>query len=496
MQEKNEIFLQFAYLCRLIMPKESKEALLALIRNKQPMTGKQQLKLTALLSTPAILAQLSSVLMQYIDASMVGSLGALPAASIGLVSTCVWLMGGFCGAASAGFSVQVAHLIGANDFKSARTVLRQALICLLAFSSLLALIGMGISRQLPHWLGGDENISHDASMYFMIFSAFMPAFQFEFMGASMLQASGNMKVPSILSISMCLLDVIFNFLLIFPSRTLHPFGMSFTMPGADLGVTGAALGTGFAELTTVILMLGYLLFKSEDLKITHERGSFRPTRVCLKNAMGISLPMAVQNIVMRGAHIAGTVIVAPLGNIAIAANSFAITAESFCYMPGNGIADASTALVGQSLGAGRKDLSRGFTKMTLSLGMGIMTFLSIIMYITAPWLIGTMSPDPDVVALGAKVLRIEAFAETMFAAAIVGYGSCIGAGDTLVPSIINLSSIWCVRIVLALILTPHLGLTGFWIAMCVELNVRGILFLYRLKSGRWMDKSAAIDKKY
>jgi Na+-driven multidrug efflux pump len=99
---------------------------------------------------------------------------------------------------------------------------------------------------------------------------------------------------------------------------------------------------------------------------------------------------------------------------------------------------------------------------------------------------GIMSQDPQVIALGAKVLRIEAFAETLYAASLVGYGIFVGASDTLVPSIMNLTSIWVVRVVLAVILTPKLGLTGCWIAMCVELNVRGALFLFRLKSGRWM----------
>ena len=88
--------------------------------------------------------------------------------------------------------------------------------------------------------------------------------------------------------------------------------------------------------------------------------------------------------------------------------------------------------------------------------------------------------------MGTRVLRIEAFAEPMFAASIVAAGALRGAGDTLVPSIMNLASMWGVRITLSLILAPQLGLIGVWLAMCVELCVRGGLFLIRLLRGKWL----------
>ena len=181
-----------------------------------------------------------------------------------------------------------------------------------------------------------------------------------------------------------------------------------------------------------------------------------------------------------------TVIVAPLGPISIAANSLAIIAESFCYMPGYGIEEASTTLVGQCLGANRRDVAKKFSQITMLMAAAIMTVLGALMFIFATDLMKMLSSDPDVVALGAKVLRIEAFAETMYAFSIAGYGSCVGGGDTLVPSIMNFGSMWVVRIGLALILTPMLGLTGYWIAMCVELNVRGLLFIWRLSGEKWM----------
>lgn len=451
--------------------KSTKDMLLGKIRNGLEMTAGEQARLALILSVPAILAQLSTVLMSYIDSAMVGNLGATPAASIGLVSTSTWIFGGFCMATSSGFSVQVAHLIGANDFAKARDVLRMALTSVLVFSVTLSLIGLAIAGSLPGWLGGNSDISHDATAYFAIYAAFLPMMQLCFTSGSMLQASGNMKLPSILNVLMCIMDVAFNYLFIY---------------GMDMGVKGAALGTGMAEAVTAALMLWFLTMRSPELRLTQDKGSFMPDKACLRHAFGITGPMWLQNVISRGAYIASTVIVAPLGTIAIAANSFAITAESFCYMPGYGIQEASTTLIGQSLGAGRKQLARRFAGINITLGAGLMGLLGILMYILAPQMMDVLSNDPEVIALGAKVLRIEAFAELMYGASIVAYGCCVGGGDTLVASILNLVSMWVVRIGLAVILTPKMGLTGYWLAMCIELNVRGLLFLWRIWGKKWM----------
>ena len=448
----------------------SKDILLAKIRTGEPFARGEQLRLCLLLSYPAILAQLSFVLMQYIDTAMVGHLGAAQGASIGLVSTVMWLMGGFLMAASSGFSVQVAQLIGANDFASARKVLRQALVSVMVFSAGIGLIGAVISPGLPHWLGGGEDICADSSAYFLLCSLFIPFMQLDWTCAAMLQASGEMKIPSLLYMGMCIFDVGFNYLFIYV---------------LDMGVTGAALGTGLAEVVTAVAMLWSLVKKSPQLNLFQDRGSFRPTREVLRKALGISGPMAIQNVLMRGAYIVSTIIVAPLGTIAIAANSFAVTAESFCYLPGYGIEEAATALVGQSVGAGRKDVAKHFAWTTTLLGMLVMGLLAVLMYIFAAPIMGLLTPDTGVISLGAKVLRIEAFAEVGYAASIVAYGACVGAGDTKIPSMLNLLSMWIVRIIPAIFLTRLWGLTGLWICMAVELSFRGLLFLARLGSGKW-----------
>ena len=453
------------------------------------MTLGQQIHLTVMLSVPAVVAQLSSIVMQYIDAAMVGSLGAEEAAAIGLVSTTTWLFWGLCIASSTGFSVQVAHRIGAGDMQGARNVLRQAVTSTTLFSSALAAIGVAISGVLPEWLGGDVSIHHDASLYFLIFSLFLPALQLNFLAGGMLRCSGNMRIPSLLGVVMCVLDVIFNFFLIFPTRHAVVAGIDIFIPGAGLGVEGAALGTVAAETVVATIQMWYLCTHSSELKLTKEKGSFRPQVNILKKALRIGLPMGLEHVVICGAQIMTTVIVAPLGVFAIAANSFAITAESLCYMPGYGISDAATTLVGQSVGAKRRRLTRSFAFITVFMGMIIMGLMGLLMYIFAPQIIGLMTPVEEIRSLGIMALRIEAFAEPMFAASIVAYGVFVGAANTLVPCLMNFFSIWAIRLSLAALLAPTMGLKGVWIAMCIELCFRGIIFLIRLFKRNWMTKA-------
>ena len=458
------------------------------------MSGGEQFRLTFLLAWPSILAQLSMCLMSYIDAAMVGRLGSAQAAAIGLVSSTTWILGSFCYGNSSGFSVQVAHRCGARDFAGARRIFRHGFFITLALSLLLLLLGVGIHGALPRWLGGTPEILEDASAYFLIYALFLPLFQIAIFCEASLIASGNVQVAGIVSVAMCALDVVFNYLFIFV------FG---------LGVKGAALGTGLATACAGAFLLVYAARHSTELLQTNSwlrparriLGNVRTLRAdartaeslfdreqkdIFKQAFGISWPLWVQNLISRGAYIAATVLVAPLGTVAIAANSFAIIAEGFCYLPGYGMEDAATTLVGQSLGARRPEMARRFAWLTIGSGAAMMTFLAVLMWVFAPQVLGLLSQDPEVIVLGAKCLRIEAWAELLFGVSIVAYGCCVGAGDTLVPSAINLLSMWVIRLGLALFLIPRYGLAGYWFAMAVELSVKGIIFAVRIARGRWM----------
>lgn len=454
------------------------EALMASIRNGLPMTQREKLNLIVGLSIPSILAQITNVMMFFIDASMVGHLGAEASASIGLVESTTWLLGSVMGASAMGFSVMVAHFIGANDFVKARQVLRHAFVCGLVFASALALMGVAVHASLPFWLGGKADIAPASSNYFLVISLCLPFMLLFHLSCDMLKSAGNMHVPSVMSVVLCVLDVVYNYFFIYL---------------LGLGVMGAAIGTALAYVTVSLPATWITVRKNKILALQQDTEPFRWVWDYVRNAVKISLPMAVQSVLMSGAQIVSTRIVAPLGNIAIASNSFAITAESLCYMPGYGIGDAATTLVGQTFGAGRKSLCKNFAYLSVALGMIVMAFMGAVMYIFAPEMIGVLSPVPAIRELGTTVLRIEAFAEPFFAASIVAYSVCVGAGDTLHPAVINLVSMWGVRLTLAAWLAKDYGLRGVWTAMAIELTFRGLMFLVRLFRGEWLSKIKSVE---
>ena len=450
----------------------TKDELLALVREAgSEMTLRQKLRLTVLLSIPAIIAHFSIIAMQMIDAAMLGHLSTTKASAVGLVSTTIWLYGGLTGAFAAGFSVQVAHRIGAGDNKGARSVIRQGLFSGLIFASLLGLSGIKIDPLLPLWLGAQEVICHDATRYFTIFSYGLPFVTINNVAAGCLRCSGNIKVPSILMVIMCCLDIFFNYVFIYRM---------------DMGTDGAALGTLVAYAIIVVFMVGYMTLKDKLLNFRQDdRLDFIPKLKILKKTCRIGLPIGLERGVMCTAQITISSIIAPLGSIAIAANSFAINVESLCYMPGYGVAEASTTLVGQSKGASKRNLMHSFAWICMALGVGIMAIMGLIMWLFAPEMMSLITPDKAVIDLGSEVLRIEAWAEPGFAAAIVAMSVFVGAGKTLIPSLMNLGSIWIVRVSLTLLLAPTMGLRGVWIAMAIELCFRGIIFTARLCTRKW-----------
>lgn len=454
------------------------------LRTGVRMSLGEQICMILNLSFPAILAQLSSIIMEYIDASMVGHLNSRASASIGLVSSSTWIFGGLIMAAAVGYNVQIAHKVGAGKEKEARSIAKQGLIIAFIYSVILMSVAVLISGPLPGFLGGSSEIAADASAYFLVYALFIPIKQINSSATGMLQCSGNMKLPSILHVFMCFLDVIFNMFFIYETRVVTLFGLSIKVYGAGMGVKGAAIGTALAEAVIMLILLYYLFFRSEKLRlIPGEKLRFQAD--CQKLAVKIAFPVAIEQIIICSAYVMSTKIVAPLSDTAIAANSFSITAESLCYMPGYGISQAATTLIGQSFGTKRDDMTKKLGYLLVVMGMFLMALSGALMYMAAPWMIGILSPDPAIRSLGTRVLRIEAFAEPFYGAAIVANGVFRGAGDTLVPSCMNFISMWVVRIPLMAYLAGRFGLVGVWIGMCTELIFRGCIFIVRLRGKKW-----------
>ncbi|OTA27208.1 hypothetical protein B9G54_01415 [Alloscardovia macacae] len=462
--------------------------LLHQLQSGDTLSIRRSILLVVLLSLPTIAAQLSYIIMQYIDAAMVGHLSTTASASIGLISPVTWLFNGLCTALTAGFAVQMAQRFGSRDQKAARSIMKQGLIVGLLFSGVLAIITVALAFVLPTWLGGAPDVRAGSTAYLAIFGVSLFALQMTSMGSSMVQSSGNMKLPSLVSIIMCICDVFFNSLLIFPPTTYSVFGLfSVAWPGANLGVAGASLGTALAEAIGAGIYLWFMLVHSPVLR--RRRGEhLRFSRIIVMTAVKISTPVAIENAVTNSAQVVSTRIISPLGTTAIAANAFAVTAESICYQPGFGIGSAATTIVGQSVGARQKRMARRFVWLSIALGMATMTTAGILMFIFAPQMISMLSPDPVIQDMGGAALRIGAIAEPFFAASIVASAALRGAGDTLASSIFTAGTIWAIRVPLSIIFCPFMGINGYWLASVIQWWVCGALFLWRVKSEVWLKR--------
>ena len=451
-----------------------------------PLSDTARIALT--LSIPSILEQLVVTAMEYIDAAMVGHIGAEATAAIGIVSSSTWLLHGILVGLYTAFSIQIAQYLGADRQQDARGVLRQAMLFNLMLGLGAAVFGVGISLFLPGWLGADVSLQANASAYFAIWSAALPFTMAMGMYTAMLRATGDALTPGLISVLVCALDVVFNFFLINPTRQLVLFGQSVTVWGAGLAVPGAALGTALSTVVGGLLALGVLLLRDGPLCI-RKPGSWRITSACLRNLWRVGAPLAAERAALSSAQVLLVRIVSGLGTVAIAANSLGVSAEGLCYMAGYGIQDASIALIGQAVGAHRRDMAKRFAWLCTAMGIAIMALSGVGLWLFAPALMGIFTADA-VIALGARVLRIEAFAEPMFGASIVASGAMQGAGDSTACFLLNLLSMWGIRLTLAFLLAPRLGLVGVWAAMCLELCIRGALFLLRLARGKWLDKGA------
>ena len=436
------------------------------------------------LSWPAILEQIMVTLVQYVDTAMVGSLGSGATAAVGLTATTTWLFGGLFGAAAVGFSVQVAQHLGAGRADRAKSVTGQSLKFVGLFGVLMALVGVGLSFPLPGLLGAAPEIQGDASLYFRILACAWPCgFGIQTLSA-ILRCAGDTKTPAGLNVLMNLLNVVLNALFIYASGTLVFFGVP--LPGLGWGVAGAAVASSFSQAVIFGLYLRKIFHKESPTRVRFgERYPFE--RETLLTAWRLGLPVALERILTNGAQVLITGIISRVGTVAVAANHLAVTAEALSYLPAFGISTAATTLVGQAIGAGRKELATRFARLVTWLGVLIMTLGGAVLYLFAPQLITIFSQDPEVIKLGARVLRIVAFAEPLFGASIVAAGALRGAGDSKWPFLISLATMWGVRITLSIALVGSLGLEGVWLAMAAELCARGLIFLVRLYRGRWVE---------
>lgn len=435
-----------------------------------------------MLAWPAILEQFLLTLVRYIDTAMVGSLGAAATAAVAINSSPTWMISSLLSAVAVGYSVQVAHSIGAKDNEMTGQIVRQALLAVIAAGLVMTAVCLAISPFLPKWMGAQPEVVPDAGRYLQVYVLSLPFQASSATFSAILRCMGDTKTPLIFNTATNILNVILNYFLIFETRQVTYFGLTFIAPGAGWGVTGAAVATSISTTVVGICLALCTLCRRGTYCITL-KDSFRPDRTIICRAAELGVPVAFEHAIVTAGQLVMTKITASLGTVALAAGHVAITAEALSYMPADGISYAATALVGQKFGAREYQESHKYGILSGWVGFFLSAFMGLLLFIFATPLAQIFSSDPEVIALAAKMLRIVALCEPLFGVSIVLSGALRGLGDTRFPLVVGVIGMWAVRATLAplFVYVLHTGLAGAWYAMVCDLCVRGVLCTLRFK---------------
>ena len=436
------------------------------------------------LAWPTMLEQLMQTAVQYIDTAMVGSLGTQATAAVGATSTVGWLVGSSISALGVGFLSFIARAYGANDKERAARVASQAVLAVLFSGVLFTIVALGLSPYVPVWMQVDPAIRDLASRYFFIlYTPMLPRAATIIFGTA-LRAASDTKTPMRVGIWVNVINVALNFLLIYPTRPLTVLGLTFTMPGAGWGVTGAAVASAIAFTVGGIVMT--IAFWKHPV-ISPRGQNLRPDWEVLRPCLKVALPNMLQRFGTSLGYVAFASMINSLGEISTAAHTIANTLESAFYIPGYGMKTATGTLAGNALGAKDKQRMRDLTRMILVLETGMMIISGGLLFAFAPNMMSLFSASPEVILLGATVLRMVAVSEPFYGVSIVIEGLLQGVGKTVTPFVYNIIGMWGVRIVGTFVFTQlfSFGLVAAWACMISHNLLLFVLFVIHYFSGRW-----------
>lgn len=434
------------------------------------------------LALPVILTNILMTLVNIVDVFMVGRLGPVEIAAVGMASTIRLLVMVIIFSVVAGSMALAAQAKGARDPEKLSQVTRQSLTLMVLVALVLTLIGYFVARPLMTFLNSGGNplaVELGSSYLELLFlgTVFLVA---NFMISSLMQGAGDTLTPLYLSGSINLLNIFFNYVFIF-----GPWGLP------AFGVQGAAMGTMLARFIGTVA--GFIIFYSGKNVIKILPGTYLPNWKLYKDILSIGIPSGLQGVVRNSAQFLVVRIVTstPAGTYGAAALAVGLQIESLAFMPGLAINVAATSLVGQALGAWQVNHARQVGNASIILGIAVMVILGIPIFIFAPQLVLLFEPsaNPVVLATGTSYLRINAIGLPTLALSMVVNGALRGAGDTRPGLFGNLLGRWLTVVPLAYLLglTLNLGASGVWIALVAGTAVSGIYVLIRWRSDAWID---------
>lgn len=443
------------------------------------------------LAWPTMLEQLLQTAVQYIDTAMVGSLGTYATAAVGATSTINWLLSSTISALGIGFLSFVSQACGAGDTKKVGRAASQAVLMVLICGLLFTGLTLGLSSYVPVWMQVDPEIRTLTAQYFFILYTPMLFRTATILFGTLLRAVGDSKTPMRTGLMVNIINVLLNFILIYPSRTR----MGISLWGADLGVLGAALASAIS-FTVGGIAITAAFWKHP--KISPKGQSLRPDFEILGPCLKVAIPNALQRFGTSLGYVAFASMINSIGEVATAAHTIANTVESAFYIPGFGMQTAAATLAGNALGAKDNKRAGNLAQMILLLEIVLMILSGSLLFIFAPQMMQIFSQDPEVIRLGTIVLRMVAVSEPFYGVAIIIEGMMHGMGNTMLPFVFSISGMWGIRIVGTFICTQLLGmgLVSAWACMIGHNMALFAAFLHCYISGKWNPMNQKNMKKF
>ena len=436
------------------------------------------------LAWPTMLEQAMQTAVQYIDTAMVGSLGTQATAAVGSTTTVNWLISSSISALSIGFLAFIAKACGAKDKNSASRAAAQAVLVTLVVGIFFTVLTVGLSSKVPVWMQVDKSIQSVASKYFLILYMPMLPRTASIIFGTVLRAAGDTKTPMKVAVAVNIINVVLNFLFIYPVRTMSVFGFEFTMFGLGFGVLGAAAASAIAfavgGIYITVVLWRHPLVSPKGQSIAPDMHILTP---CLK----VALPNMLQRFGTSFGYVAFASMINSVGEIATAAHTIANTVESAFYIPGFGMQTAAATLTGNAYGAKDRDMMNRITKMFIVIEVCLMTLSGAALFFAAEPLVNIFSNSDEVILLGTRVLKMVALSEPLYGVALITEGFLMGVGRTKTPFIYNIIGMWGVRILGTFIFTQILGygLVAAWACMIAHNVLLCCLYFISYVRGKW-----------
>jgi len=429
------------------------------------------------LAWPMTVSASLNMLGPTIDMIWVGKLGSASIAGVGVAGMVVMLVNSARMGLTTGTRAMIARFVGAGDSTGANHVAQQAFVISAAFSIFMAVIGISLAEPIMAAFGLEADVVSEGAAYMRIMFIGSVAMSFRMMAEAIMQASGDAVAPMRIAVVFRLFHV-----------ALCPFLIFGWWIFPRMGVVGAALTNVLSQSLGVALGLWVLFSGRSRLRLTLR--NFGLDRSIIWRIVRIGIPATVTGIERSFANIVLIRFIVPFGTFAVAAHSVVQRVGQFLHMPGMGLGQGAGVLAGQNLGANQPGRAEKTGWFAAALFSGIMLVGSIVVYFWAEGIVGIFNTEAGLVEIAAAFLRIEIVGFLVFGCVIVLSQCLNGVGDTAIPMITTLTTMWLVQVPLAYLLPKYtdLGVYGIRWAIVSAIVLRAVIYTAYFRSGRWKRK--------